>query len=169
MRTQLSRLSIIVGVIMAAIVLTLLCPQPAKAQAQVIKQKFNDPLDQIFLAADGCLTEDVHVYGTLPTHTQTIIDAKGGLHLTFHVIARLEAVGLTTGDTYHTQGPEVFIVYDFDNDPNTPNRDVFFHNIVQLIGPGRDGNLNVHVLFHVVFNANGVQTVSVDKENVVCH
>jgi len=173
MRTELSKLPVVVGVILAAIVLTVLSPQPAKAQAQVIKQKFNDPLDFISLAADpsnaGCLTEDVHVFGTLPTHTQTIIDAKGGLHLTFQVIARLEAVGLSTGDTYHTQGPEVFIVYDFDNDPNTPARDVFFHNIVQLIGPGRDGNLNVHVLFHVVFNANGVQTVSVEKVNVVCH
>lgn len=99
----------------------------------------------------------------------TVIDGKGRLHLQVHQRADLAAVGLSTGDKYHTQGPEVFIVYDFDNDPNTPARDVFFHNIVQLIGPGRDGNLNVHVLFHVVFNANGVQTVSVERVEVVCH
>jgi hypothetical protein len=63
----------------------------------------------------------------------------------------------------------VFVVYDFDNDPSTPDREVFFHNIVQLIGPGENGNLNVHVLFHVVFNANGVQTLEVNKVDVVCH
>jgi hypothetical protein len=170
MRTQLSKLSVVAGVIMAAIMLTVLCPQPAEAQAQVIHQKFDEPFDQVFLAADpangGCLTEDVHVFGTIPTQSQTIIDAKGGLHINFHQVARLQAVGLSTGDTYHTQGPVVFVAYDFDG---TAPREIFFHNIIQLIGPGRDGNLNVHVLFHVVFNANGVQTVSVDKENVVCH
>jgi len=170
MRTQISKLSAVVGVIFAAIVLTMIYPPPAKAQAQVIKQKFNMPLDDVFHAADpavgGCLIEDVHIFGTLPTQAQTIIDAKGGLHLKFQQIADLSAVGLSTGDTYHTQGPLVFVEYDFDG---TAPREAFFHNIVQLIGPGQDGNLNVHVLLHVVFNANGVQTVTVDKEDVRCH
>jgi hypothetical protein len=169
MRTQLSKLSVVASVIVAAAVFTVLSPQPAKAQAQVINQKFDEPLDQVFLAADGCLTEDVHVFGTIPTQSQTIIDANGGLHVNFHQIARLQAVGLSTGDTYHTQGPLVFVAYDFANDPSTPDREVYFHNIVQLIGPGRDGNLNVHVLFHAVFNANGVQTLEVNKVDVVCH
>jgi len=144
-------------------------PQPAKAQAQVIQQRFDIPLDDVFQAADpangGCLSEDVHVFGTLPTQSQTITDGKGGLHLRFHQIAELSAVGLSTGDTYHTQGPLVFVEYDFDG---TAPREVFFHNIVQLIGPGQDGNLNVHVLFDIVFDANGVQTVSIDKVEVQC-
>lgn len=65
MRTQLSKLSVVVCVIIAAIVL---CPRPAEAQAQVIKQKFNVPIDVIFHAADfSCLTKDVHIFGTNPT------------------------------------------------------------------------------------------------------
>jgi hypothetical protein len=170
MSTQISKLSAVVGVIVAAIMLTMIYPQPTKAQAQVIKQKFDVPLDDVFHAADpavgGCLIEDVHVFGTLPTQAQTIIDTKGGLHLKFQQIANLSAVGLSTGDTYHTQGPLVFVEYDFDG---TAPREAFFHNIVQLIGPGQDGNLNVHVLLHVVFNANGVQTVTIDREEVRCH
>ncbi len=57
----------------AALVLTMTYPQSAEAQAQVIKQKFNEPLDDIFHAADfPCLTEDVHIYGTIPTQIHTI-------------------------------------------------------------------------------------------------
>jgi|RhiMetdeSRZDD1v2_1073273.scaffolds.fasta_scaffold282739_1 hypothetical protein len=170
MRAQISKPCAVVGVIVVAIVLAMIYAQPAKAQAQTIKQKFNVPLDDAFHAADpavgGCLIEDVHVFGTLPTQTQTVIDGKGGVHLKFQQIADLSAVGLSTGDTYHTQGPLVFVEYDFDG---AAPREAFFHNIVQLIGPGQDGNLNVHVLLHVVFNANGVQTVTVDKEDVRCH
>jgi len=170
MRTQLSKLSSVVGVIVAVAVLTALSPLSAKAQAQVITQKFDDPFDQIFSASDpanaGCLTEDVHVFGTIPTRSQTIIDAKGGLHVNFHQIANLEAVGLSTGNKYHTQGPLTFVAYDFDG---TNPREIFFHNVVQLIGPGGDGNLNVHVLFHAVINASGVQTVDVLKADIVCH
>ncbi len=97
------------------------------------------------------------------------IDGKGGLHLQVHDRADLAAVGLSTGDTYRTQGPEVFIVYDFDNDPNTPDREVFFHNLIHIVGPGRDGNMLLRALFHVVFNANGVQTVNVGKAEMLCH
>ena len=170
MKTQRSRVSVVVGVIIASTLLSVLCPQPARAQAQVIKQTFNEPFDEVFHAADpavgGCLIEDVHVFGTLPTQTQITIDAKGGLHLKFQQIANLSAVGLSTGDTYRTQGPLVFVEYDF---ADTSPRDVFFHNVLQLIGPGRDGNLDVHVLFHAVFSATGVQTVNVSKEEVQCH
>jgi hypothetical protein len=152
--------------IAVAIVFSLLSPRPIEAQAQVINQRFDIPLDVIFLAADGCLTEDVHIFGTLPTRTQTVVDANGGLHVSVHQIAHLNAVGLTTGDTYHAQGPLVSVTYDFDG---SAPREIFFHNIIQLIGPGKDGNLNIHELSHAVFNANGVQTVDVNKVDVVCH
>ena len=171
MRTQLSKLSVVLGVIIAAIVLSVLCPLPTKAaQAQTIKQRFSVPLDFVFQTADfPCLTEDVHVFGTIETQTQTIIDGNGGLHLRMHEVANLSAVGLSTGDTYRTQGPLSFLVYDFDNDPNTPEREVFFHNLVQLVGPGQDGNMLLRTLFHVVFNANGVQTVEKLKNEALCH
>ena len=166
MRIQLSRISIALGVIAVAIVFSLLTPRPVEAQAQVINQRVDIPIDVIFRAADGCLTEDVHIFGTLPTRTQTIVDAKGGLHVSVHQIAHLNAVGLTTGHTYRTQGPFVSVAYDFDG---SAPREIFFHNVIQLIGPGRDGNLNLREFFHAVFNANGVQTVDVIKQEVVCH
>jgi hypothetical protein len=170
MRTQLSKLSVVVGVIIAAIVLSVLCPQFAEAQAQVIKQKFNVPIDVIFRAADfSCLTEDVHVFGTNPTRTQTIIDGNGGFHLQIQEMKDVAGIGLSTGDSYNIQGPAVTVVYDFDNDPNNGLREVFFHNILQIIGPGRVGSMLLRQLFHVVFNANGVQTVNIVKEEMVCH
>jgi hypothetical protein len=166
MRTQLSKLSVVVCVIIAAIVL---CQRPAEAQAQVIKQKFNVPIDVIFRAVDfSCLTEDVHIFGTNPTQTQTIIDAKGGFHLQIQERKNVTAVGLTTGDTYNVNGPAVTLVYDFDTDPNNGLREIFFHNNLHIVGPGRDGSMLLRELFHVVFNANGVQAVEVVKEDVVC-
>jgi hypothetical protein len=86
-----------------------------------------------------------------------------------HAKKDVAAVGLSTGDTYNILGPEVTVAYDFDNDPNNGLREVFFHNILQIVGPGRDGSMLLRELFHVVFNANGVQTVEVIKEDVVCH
>ncbi len=170
MRIQLPKLSVIVVVIMAATMLAMIDPQPTGAQAQVIKQRFDDPLDDIFHPADfPCLAEDVHVFGTIRTRTQTVFDSQGGLHLNVHQVADLAAVGSSTGDTYHTQGPLVFVAYDFDNDPNTPSREVFFHNLIQLVGPGQDGKFLLRTLFHVVFSANGVQTVGVDKVELLCH
>ena len=67
MRTQLSKLSVVLGVIIAAIVLSVLCPLPTKAaQAQTIKQRFSVPLDFVFQTADfPCPIEDVHVFGIL--------------------------------------------------------------------------------------------------------
>ncbi len=166
MSTRLSKLSVVVGVIVAAIALTIIYPQPANAQAQVIKQRFNDPVEFTFLATDfPCLTEDVHFTGTLPTQTQTTTDAKGGLHLKFQQIANLSAVGVTTLDTYHTQGPVVFVEYDFDG---TAPREVFFHNLIQCVGPGQDGKFLLRLLFHLVVNANGVQTLEVFKLDVLC-
>jgi hypothetical protein len=157
--------------IVAAIMLTVFCPQPAKAaQAQTIKQRFGVPLDDVFHTADfPCLTEDVHVFGTIETQTQTIIDGNGGLHLRMHEVANLSAVGLSSGDTYQTQGPLSFLVYDFDNDPNTPEREVFIHNLVQIVGPGQDGKMLLRILLHVVFNASGVQTVEILKNEALCH
>src|SRR5262245_42045969 len=158
MRTQVSKLSVVVGVIVAAIVLTVICPQPARAaKVEVIKQSFSVPLDDVFHTADfPCLTEDVHVFGTIETQTQTIVDGNGGLHLRLHEVANLSAVGLSTGDTYHTQGPQTFLVYDFDNNPDTLAREIYFHNIIQLVGPGQDGKMLLRTQFHSVVNGNGV-------------
>jgi hypothetical protein len=169
-RTQLSKLFVVVGVIVAAIMLTMICPQPARAKAEVIKQSFSVPLDGVFQAADfPCLTEDVHVFGTIETQTQAIVDGNGGLHLRMHEVANLSAVGLSTGDRYHTQGPLSFLVHDFDTDPNNGLREVLFHNIIQLVGPGQDGKMLLGTLFHVVVNGNGVQTVEKLKTEVLCH
>jgi hypothetical protein len=169
MKMYRSKLSAAVGVIAVAGVLTVLTAQTALAQAQVIHQKFDESLDVIdFAATNPCLTEDVHTFGTLTTHIYTVVDAKGGLHLKIHVVANLESVGLSTGDTYHTQGPLVVVVYDFDNDPNTPDREIFFHNLIQLVGPGQDGKFLLRQLFHLVVNANGVQTLLVEKNELLC-
>ena len=93
--------------VLVAIALIMIYPQLAKAQAQVIKQTFNEPFDEVFHANDpfvgGCLIEDVHVFGTIPTQTQITTDAKGGLHVKFQQIAKLSAVGLSTGDTYRNR------------------------------------------------------------------
>ena len=51
MRTQLSKLSVAVGIILVAITIAIIYPQPAEGQAQVIKQKFDYPLDIIFLTS----------------------------------------------------------------------------------------------------------------------
>jgi hypothetical protein len=168
MRKQPSKLTVVLSAILAA---TVLCPQSAKAaQAQVIKQSFSVPLNDVFHTADfPCLTEDVHVFGTIETQTQTIVDGQGGLHLRMHEVANLSAVGLSSGNTYQTQGPLSFLLYDFDNDPNTPVREVFFHNLIQLVGPGQDGKMLLRTLFHVVVNGNGVQTVEMLKDEALCH
>jgi hypothetical protein len=169
MRTQLSKLSVVLGVIIAGIVFSVLCPQPTKAEAQVVKQKFNVPIDVTFHAVDfSCLTEDVHVFGINPTQTQTVIDAKGGFHLQIQERKDVAAVGLTTGDRYNINGPAVTLVYDFDTDPSNGLHEIFFHNIIHIVGPGRDGSMLLRELFHVVFNANGVQIVEVAKQEVVC-
>jgi hypothetical protein len=93
---------------------------------------------------------------------------KGGFHLQIQERRNVTAVGLTTGDTYDIHGPAVTLVYDFDTDPNNGLREIFFHNILQIVGPGRDGSMLLRELFHVVFNANGAQIVEVAKQDVVC-
>ena len=169
MRIQLPKLSVVLGGIIAAIVLSVLCPQSAKAQAQVIKQKFDVPIEAIFHPADfSCLTEDVHVFGTNPTRTQFIVDANGGVHLQIHATKNVAAVGLSTGDAYNVNGPEITVLYDFDSDPNNGFREVFFHNILHIVGPGSDGSMLLRESFHAVFNANGVQVLEVAKEDVLC-
>jgi hypothetical protein len=167
MKTQLSKLSVVAGIILAAIVLAMVYSQTAGGKAQVIHQKFDYPIDITFLATEiPCLTEDVHVVGTLRVHAYTVIDAKGGLHIKIQSVADLTAVGLRTGDRYSTQGPEVSVEYDFDG---TAPRKIFHHNIVQLVGPGQDGNAMLRELYHFVFNANGVQTLDLEKTEVMCH
>jgi hypothetical protein len=162
-----SKLLSFVGMILAATALTMLFPQPAQAQARVIREKFDFPLDVTNLANESpCLTEDVHVFGTLRWHTVTVVDAKGGLHVKLHEVADLTAEGLSTGDRYSTQGPFVSVEYYFED---TSPREVFYHNLLQLVGPGRDGNLMMRDLFHLVVNANGVQTLELEKHEVLCH
>ena len=113
-----------------------------------------------------CLTEDVHVFGTFRVHTYTVIDAKGGLHLKFQYVVDLKAVGLWTGDRYSTQGPHTEVSYYFED--NKP-REIFLHDLLMLVGPGRDGNVMIRTLFHIVVNANGVQTLDLEKTDVTCH
>lgn len=169
MRTHLSTVCAVLGVIVAAIVLGVLCPQPARAQAQRIKQKFNAPIDVTFGPADfSCLTEDVHIFGTNPTRTQFITDARGGVHLQMQATKDVTAVGLSTGDSYKVTGPEVTVVYDFDSDPNNGLREVFFHNLLHILGPGTDGSMLLRETFHAVFSSNGVQVVDISKEDLLC-
>ena len=80
----------------------------------------------------------------------------------------MTAVGLTTGDTYDIHGPAVPLVYDFDSDPTNGLREIFFHNNLHIVGPGRDGSMLLRELFHLVFSAKGAQIVEVAKQDVVC-
>jgi hypothetical protein len=164
-----SRLAAVLGLILAASVVVVLSPQPGEAQAQVVKDKFDFPYENTFYAADvGCLTEDVHVYGVLPMLFRTVTDGKGNLHFQFHDHADLTAEGMSTGDTYHTQGPAVVVEYYFKSDPSTPSRQIY-HDLIHLVGPGRDGYISFRTLLHVVFNANGVQTVDISRSEILCH
>jgi len=167
MRTQFSKLSVVAGIILAAIVLAMVCPQPVEAQAQVIRGKYDTSYEDTFrFGQAACITEDVHVSGTFRWHTNTVIDAKGGQHVKLQYVVDLTAVGLWTGDRYSTQGPSVFVEYDFKD---TSPREIFYHDLLQLVGPGRDGNVMIRTLFHIVVNANGVQTLDLEKVEILCH
>ena len=56
--------------------------------------------------------------------------------------------------------------YYFDG---TTPRETFHHNLVQIVGPGRDGNAMLRELYHIVVSANGVQSLDVQKVEVTCH
>jgi hypothetical protein len=167
MNTQLSKALVVVSVILTAIALAVIYPQPAQAQAQVIKQTYDTQVDYTFYAADfpQCLTEDVLMFGTIRTHAYTVIDRKGGLHFKQQEVADCSAVGLETGEKYIIQGPLVLIEHDFED--TTPH-EIHFLNLVRLIGQGSLGNLGYQDLYHLVVDGNGVQVLERERVNIQC-
>jgi len=124
------------------------------------RDTFVENFDIIVPADEGCSGEDVHVFGTLDITVQTTTDAKGKLHVVFHLTPHLEGEGLTTGLPYNPVGPSNTVDMIDANGPRISKG----INIINLISPGGAGNLVLREHINLTVNANG--TVTVDFDNV---
>src|SRR6476661_8447407 len=119
------------------------------------KDTFVENFDIVVPADEGCSGEDVHIFGTLDGVIQTTTDSRGGLHISFHLVPHLSAVGLSTGLEYRAVGPLHTIDFIDGSGPRVSG----LVNIINLISPGSSDNLRLTQVAHVTVNANGVTTV----------
>ena len=127
------------------------------------------PIDWLLTPTDfPCLTEPIHVFGSFEEHLN-FVDSPGSIHLTVHQSTNsVQAVGLTSGDTYQFSGPLTFTASG-STDQEEP-LEFTFHNINHIVGPGRDADIYFRTLVHVTREAStGEPIVEVIKDEVLCH
>ena len=129
------------------------------ASSNHTKQDIVENLDIVIPADESCSGEDVQVFGTLTGTMQTTTDARGGLHVVFHLTPHLEAVGALTGLEYRAVGPLQSVSFVDGTGPQIS----ILVNIINLISPGSTDNLVLSEKAHVTVNANGTVTVEFDE------
>jgi hypothetical protein len=137
-----------------------------EAVASTTSDIFPITIDAFVPCANGGAGEIVEVSGNLHQVFTTVIDATGDLLLRSHFQPQgISGVGLTSGVKYQATG-----VTQLTNRITAPFPIVVtLINNFRLIGSGPDNNLLVHEEAHVTVNANGVETVNVDKVRIECH
>ena|SRR5438105_4575250 len=121
-------------------------------------------LDIVVPAEEGCSGEDVHIFGTLDGVLQTTTDARGRIHVVFHLTPHLEAVGVVTGLEYRAVGPIQTVDFVDGDGPRVS----ILVNIINLISPGSTDNLILSEKAHVTVNADGTVTVHFDEIRGAC-
>lgn len=143
--------------------LTPLGATPALAQATVVKQQVDFPIDMTdFLECTG---EEVHLTGAVHRQSHTIIDNNGGVH--FQSVNNdfdLSGVGLTSGLAYHRTGATIISYHIQDAAPQEFTSVDVLHFIRQSSGPV----LELRVTVHMTLNANGEITTTFENIHFAC-
>jgi hypothetical protein len=118
-----------------------------------------------FIMFDSCSGESVHFVGT--TIVSTAVSIQNGIaHLSLHVIARDDGIGVTSGASYQGNGEQ-----NFEQNAQLING-VFEANDVghnNLIGQGAIANESLNETFHITVNPSGTITVLRTDINLSCH
>ena len=111
----------------------------------------------------GGAGEEVEVSGKGLLRIQSVIDAAGGIHFTFHFNdAGVSGVGLTSGDKYQATGAA-------NTHFNNLSPGVFTCNSALNFGiVGRQANGLLLAKTHFTVNANGEVTASVESFSFIC-
>jgi hypothetical protein len=136
------------------LVLALVGPATASAEALVLKDTFTAPFN--FTAFYECAEEDIAITGQLRITTMTVIDASGGIHGTFTLVPiQVRGVGVTSGITYKAVGGQRDTFTSAANGAFTSN----FTSMFNLISQGSTDNLQIFTTAHFTVNARGEVTV----------
>jgi|1185.fasta_scaffold173154_2 hypothetical protein len=146
----------------------LLSPAPSTPRASAAATQtviLNTPYQsKVFVpCANGGAGEAVESRGIIHRVIH-ITENANGFHLTLHGNPQgVTGTGLTTGDTYQTNG--VFNAHENDLIPGVTEsiRDAF-----KLVGPGPDNNFSVITTFHLTINANGEVVVDSEDFSIEC-
>jgi hypothetical protein len=112
-----------------------------------------------FIRSADCSGEDVEISGTVHLLNKTLADGSILSHFNYQ---NVKGVGLTSGTTYRVSAvDQVKLSAPF---PTSVHSVQSFH----LISAGPDGNLLVHVLYHITVNASGEVTASIDELSMQC-
>jgi hypothetical protein len=118
-----------------------------------------------FWEASFCTHEIVVVDGIEHAEVSWVQSAAGPTHAQWlfnpHDVV---GYGVVTGAAYRTTGVSA---QSFSNDFVPPFVQTFV-STVHLIGPGDLANVNVHLVGHATFDANGRLTATLDTFNVDC-
>jgi hypothetical protein len=148
-----------------ALLLTLALVPATAVFATATTEVERETVPFVFDSVNPCNGEAVIVTGELRTTTRTTVDSRGGLHIAFNLVPSQVRGQGQSGTAYKAVGGqrETFNV-DLDGAPMTDT----FTSTFNLISQGGTPNFIVKMTFHVTVNANGEETVLVDRESLEC-
>lgn len=142
--------------------------QSASSGAQVFQATFEIPIDWLLTPAEfPCLKEPIHVTGSVTEHDVFVVGGSSS-HFTAHQSTQnVTAVGVTSGDRYAFSGPLTFSATAPTDGVSL--RELTFHNINHIVGPGKDSDIFFRTLEHITFDpATGEIKTRIFKDAVLC-
>ena len=140
----------------------------ASAGAQVFQSSFDVPIDWLLTPADyPCLKEPIQVSGTFLEHDVLVVGSTE-VQLTQHQSTNnVTATGVISGDKYAFSGPLTFTGTAPTDGVSV--RELTFHNINHIVGPGKDSDIFFRTLYHITLDpATGEIRTEILKEDVLC-
>jgi hypothetical protein len=110
--------------------------------------------------------EDVDLSGELEIAIHTTEDGNGGVHVASHVRpSQVIGVGDVTGVTYRGHGGTIMNEQFY---PDGLPQSYSFINNFRIIGQGKGNNLQVHMVIHQLWEADGQLSVDTDLDHTEC-
>src|SRR5262245_62107981 len=136
---------------------------PAYARASASTGRVIEPFELVDI---GCNGEEVFLSGELLLMFHTSFDAGGGIHAKSTLVPlQIHGVGSETGAVYKAVGGDRS---HFNIDADFAPYIFTETSMYNLVSQGGSGNLQLKFTFHVIINANGVETVTVDHFSTRC-
>src|SRR6266404_3806156 len=125
--------------------------QSASAGAQVFQSSFDVPIDWLLTPTDyACLKEPIQVSGSFREH-DVFVAGSTELQLTQHQSTdNVTATGVISGDKYAFSGPLTFSGTAPTDGVSV--RELTFHNINHIVGPGKDSDILFRTVYHITLN-----------------